>query len=39
MLPMQMLDRQLTVHEAALVEATDKYPVQFKDVHLHKGDG
>lgn len=39
MLPMQMLDRQLTAHEAALVEAIDKYPVQFKDVHLHKGDG
>jgi hypothetical protein len=39
MLPMHMLDRQLTGYEAELLEAIDGYPVQFKDVHLHKGDG
>ena len=39
MLPLQLLDRQLTAYEAGLVEAIDSYPVQFKDVHLHKGDG
>lgn len=39
MLPMHMLDRQLTIYETKLLEAIDDYPVQFKDVHLHKGDG
>ncbi|MBI1210551.1 MAG: hypothetical protein GC190_03740 [Alphaproteobacteria bacterium] len=35
MLPVSMLDREMTEHEAALVEATKSYPVQFKNVHLH----
>ncbi len=39
MLPMHMLDRQLTAYEAELLERIEEYPVQFKDVHLHKGDG
>lgn len=39
MLPVHMLDRQLTDYETELVEATSQYPVQFKNVHLHKGDG
>jgi hypothetical protein len=39
MLPVHMLDRQLTDYETELVEATNQYPVQFKNVHLHKGDG
>ncbi len=34
----QMLDRPLTDYEKELVEATKAYPVQFKSVHLHKGD-
>lgn len=37
-LPAQMLDRPLTEYERELVEATKKYPVQFKNVHLYKGD-
>jgi hypothetical protein len=39
MVPVHMLDRQLTAYETELVEATSQYPVQFKNVHLHKGDG
>jgi hypothetical protein len=39
MLPMHMLDQQLTAYEAELLEGIKDYPVQFKDVHLHKGDG
>jgi len=39
MLLTHMLDRQLTTYEAELVKAVDTYPVQFMDVHLHKGDG
>jgi hypothetical protein len=39
MLPMQLLDRPLTTYEVELVEATEKYPVQIRDVHLHKGNG
>lgn len=34
----QMLDRPLTDYERDLVDATKEYPVQFKNVHLHKGD-
>ncbi|HET9818682.1 MAG TPA: hypothetical protein VFP92_05905 [Rhodanobacteraceae bacterium] len=37
-LMVQMLDRPLTDYEKELVEATKKYPVQIKNVHLHKGD-
>jgi hypothetical protein len=37
-LPVDMLDRELTDYEEGLVSATSSYPVQFKDVHLHKGD-
>lgn len=37
-LMVEMLDRPLTDYEMELVEATKEYPVQFKDVHLHKGD-
>lgn len=39
MLPAERLDRELTAYESELVTATEQYPVQFKDVHLHKGDG
>lgn len=38
MMPVAMLDRPLTEHEQMLVEASETYPVQFKNVHLHKGD-
>lgn len=34
----QMLDRPLTDYEKDLVDGTKEYPVQFKNVHLHKGD-
>lgn len=37
-LPVQMLDHPLTDYEKELIEATKRYPVQFKNVHLHKGD-
>lgn len=37
-LMIQMLDRPLTDYEEELIEATREYPVQFKNVHLHKGD-
>lgn len=37
-LPADMLDRELTDYEEELVMATNSYPVQFKDVHLHKPD-
>lgn len=37
-LPANMLDRELTDYEEELVNATSSYPVQFKDVHLHKPD-
>lgn len=37
-LPANMLDRELTDYEQELVNATSTYPVQFKDVHLHKPD-
>lgn len=33
-----MLERPLTDYEKELVEATKVYPVQFKNIHLHKGD-
>lgn len=33
-----MLDRELTSYEEGLIAATAEYPVQFKNVHLHKGD-
>lgn len=33
-----MLDRPLTDYEKELIEGTKGYPVQFKNVHLHKGD-
>ena len=39
MLPAHMLDRQLTDYETELMDAIGSYPVQFKNVHLHKGDG
>lgn len=39
MLPVQWLGRQLTTYEAVLVAAVATYPVQFRDVHLHKSDG
>lgn len=35
---LDMMDRPLTEHESHLVEALSSYPVQFKNVHLHKGD-
>ena len=38
-IPVERLDRGLTPYERELLEATGEYPVQFKDVHLHKGDG
>jgi hypothetical protein len=38
LLPVGSLDRELTDYERALAEATAVYPVQFRDVHLHKGD-
>lgn len=38
MLPAHMHDRDLTPYEKELLEATKDYPVQFKDVHLHKGN-
>lgn len=38
LMPAQMLERELTDYEAVLVESAASYPVQFKDVHLHKGD-
>jgi hypothetical protein len=38
MLPVHMHDRQLTSYETELIDSIDKYPVQFKNVHLHKGD-
>lgn len=37
-LPADMLGRELTDYEEELVMATDSYPVQFKNVHLHKAD-
>ena len=37
-LPVGMLDRVLTGYETELVKATRSYPVQFKDIHLHKAD-
>lgn len=37
-LMVRMLDRPLTDYEKELVEATKTYPVQFKNVHLHKGN-
>jgi hypothetical protein len=39
MLPAECLDRELTTYERELLRATEEYPVQFKDVHLHKSDG
>jgi hypothetical protein len=39
LLPTHMRDRRLTKEEEQLVEALDSYPVQFRDVHFHKGDG
>jgi hypothetical protein len=39
MLPVERLDRELTAYECELLRAAEEYPVQFKDVHLHKGDG
>lgn len=38
LLPVGSLDREMTDYENELVEATAVYPVQFRDVHLHKGD-
>ena len=38
-LPVSVLERELTPYEEGLVEAATSYPVQFKDLHLHKGDG
>lgn len=38
-LPVERLDRELTAYESELLGATEVYPVQFKDVHLHKGNG
>jgi hypothetical protein len=38
-MPTHMRDRQLTEEEQQLVQALHSYPVQFQDVHLHKGDG
>lgn len=37
-LPTYTLDRELTNYERELVNATSSYPVQFKDIHLHKPD-
>jgi hypothetical protein len=34
----QMLDRPLTDYEKDLVDGTKEYPVQFKNVHMHKAD-
>jgi hypothetical protein len=39
MILLQLLDRDLTPYEKGLVQAVESYPVQFRDVHLHKGDG
>jgi hypothetical protein len=39
MTPVHMVDRPLTKHESDLIEAIGTYPVQFRNVHLHKGDG
>jgi hypothetical protein len=39
LLPIHMLSRQLTAHEEDFLKEIHKYPVQFKNVHLHKGDG
>lgn len=36
---LDLLERELTAQEAELVKATTQYPVQFKNIHLHKGDG
>jgi hypothetical protein len=38
MLPVESLNRQLTTYESVLVAAVATYPIQFRDVHLHKGD-
>jgi hypothetical protein len=35
----EMLDRSLTGAENELLSALQRYPVQFNNVHLHKGDG
>jgi hypothetical protein len=32
------LERELTENEKSLVNATDTYPAQFLDLHLHKSD-
>lgn len=32
------LDRALTEHESSMVELTAKHAVQFRNVHLHKGN-
>ena len=37
-LPVYALDREMTDYEEMLVVATSSYPVQFKNVHLHKAD-
>lgn len=37
-LPADILGRELTDYEEELVMATNSYPVQFKNVHLHKPD-
>lgn len=37
-MPMTMLERELTDYEKTLVDATSAYPVQFKNVHLFKGN-
>jgi hypothetical protein len=39
MLPVDRLDRDLTSYEKELLQAAEEYPVQFRDVHAHKGDG
>jgi hypothetical protein len=38
MVPIDLLDRELTKEENAFIEKLAKYPVQFKDIHLHKDD-
>jgi hypothetical protein len=38
LIPTHMRDRQLTEEEEQLVQALRSYPVQFQEIHLHKGD-
>jgi hypothetical protein len=37
-LVVEMLDRELTAEEKRLTFGLKNYPVQFSNVHLHKGD-